>query len=346
MSRPGEAITHGPDWLLRAALIARRFHLEGRSKTEIAEETGLSRFKVARILDEAHRLGLVQVSVRLPARIEPDLSRRVGERFGLNRAVVVEGPADSPADSPASSPASSLAGSAAATREDLGRVTAQLLGELVEDHDVLGLTCSRTVALTTQQLVRLARCPVVQLSGTLAGPDVEAGSVESVRRAAHIGGGKAFPIYAPMVLPDAASARSLAGQRDIRQTLEQIDRVTVATVAVGGWSAGLSTVWDTIGPEDRSTVAGAAVGEIAGRLFDARGTAIDSPVEDRVLGATLNQYRKIPEVIAIAYGELRADAVRAVLRGRVLNSLVCDDALARALLDTAEDAEPSAVGVA
>ena len=43
----------GPDELFLRAVIARRYYLEGRTRVEIAEEFGLSRFKVARMLEEA-----------------------------------------------------------------------------------------------------------------------------------------------------------------------------------------------------------------------------------------------------------------------------------------------------
>ena len=49
----GRDAVHGPVWLVRATRIARRFYLDGASKTEIAAETGLSRFQVARILEQA-----------------------------------------------------------------------------------------------------------------------------------------------------------------------------------------------------------------------------------------------------------------------------------------------------
>ena len=37
----------GPAQVVLTASVARRYYLDGRSKTEIAEEFGLSRFKVA-----------------------------------------------------------------------------------------------------------------------------------------------------------------------------------------------------------------------------------------------------------------------------------------------------------
>lgn len=325
MSRSREAATPGPAWLVQAALIARRFHLEGRSKTQIADETGLSRFKVARILDEARELGLVEVTVRLPARIDANLSVQVQERFGLRRAIVVE--------------------TSATTRyEDLGRVCADLLAEVVGPEDVLGLTCSRSVAATTQALDSLAPCEVVQLSGTLAGPNLEAGSVESVRRAAEVGGGQAYPIYAPMVLPDAATKTSLSGQSAIRQAVSQVGRVTVATVAIGAWQSDLSTVYSDLDDGERAAVTAAGVvGEIAARFFDEHGEPVSTVIDDRVLSVTLEQLRGIPEVIGLAHDVRKATAVRAALRTGLVDSLVCDEGVGRELLRMGE-AEPTEAG--
>jgi DNA-binding transcriptional regulator LsrR (DeoR family) len=298
--------------------VARRFYLEGRSKVEIAEELGVSRFKVARILDEAVERGLVEVRVHLPTPIDPVLSEDVREHLGLRRAVVVEHPGS---------------GSGGTVRTELGKVAAGLLEEVVGADDVLGLTCSRTVAATTAALRRLPHCPIVQLTGTLAGPDMEAGSVESVRRATVVGGGKGFPIYAPMVLPDADTVHALCGQPAIRQTMNRIGDVTVAVVAVGAWTRELSTVWEQVSAADRRSADEAgAVGEIGARLFDDRGAPVSSPVDARVLGATLAQLRAIPEVVGLAHGAGRAEAVRAAVAGGVVDTLVCDTELGRRLL--------------
>jgi DNA-binding transcriptional regulator LsrR (DeoR family) len=320
----------GPAWMVQAAALARRFHLEGRSKTELAEEFGLSRFKVARMLDEARELGVVDVSITLPTHIDADLSTALGEQYGLRRAIVVDVPTQSDAE----------------VRSQLGAVAADLLGELVSADDVLGLSCSRTVAAATDALTTLARCTVVQLTGTLAGPDVKAGSVESVRRAAAVGGGKGFPIYGPMLLPDAATARALAGESAIRATIQQFRRVGVAMVAIGAWQEGMSTVWTLAEASARraGTEAG-AVGEIGGRLFDASGAPIATDLDERILGVTLQQLRTVPEVIGLMYdgGRVKAarrgrggglvDAAQAALRGGLVDTFVTDASLARALVD-------------
>jgi DNA-binding transcriptional regulator LsrR (DeoR family) len=317
-SRLVEAHGHGPAWMVQAAVIARQFYLEGRSKVEIGDDLGLSRFKVARILEEARELGLVEVTVRLPALIDAEASTALGSHLEGVRAIVL-----------ASEPAPGQG-----VREDLGRLGAQVLTELLTDTDVLGLTCSRSVTAAVDALEQLAPCDVVQLTGTLAGHDAETGSVESVRRAAAAGGGRAHPIYSPMLLGDPATARSLAGESTISQTLRRIPEVTVAMLAVGSWSEGHSTVWTEASDAERQAgLDGGAVGEIGGRLFDAEGRAVTTSLDERVLGATLPDLARVPQVIALAHGAGRAEAARAAVLGGLASVLVCDRSLARRLLE-------------
>lgn len=316
MPRTPDTPAGGPAWMVQAAEIARLFYFEGKSKVQIADQLRLSRFKVARILEEARERGLVEVTMRFPTAIDTDVSVRLARHLGIERAVVLAGEADE-----------------ATTRTELGGLAAQLLTEIVAAEDVLGLTCSRTVTATTDALERLAPCDVVQLSGTLAGMGHDVGSVESVRRAAQVGGGTAHPIYAPLVVDDADTAMSLAQQPAIRATLDRAGEVTVALVAVGAWRPGHSTVWDAVSDDERAQAAAAgAVGEIGGRCFDADGAAVLGPIEDRVVGMTFDELRRVPHVVAIGYGEGRAAAVRAVVRGQVMQTLVCDSTLAAGLL--------------
>lgn len=313
--RPRVPDVHGPAWLVQAAEIARQFYLEGRSKVEIGDALGLSRFKVARILEEARELGLVEVTVRLPAFIDADASAAVIAHTGA-RAIVL-------------SP--DVSGE---VRAELGRLGADLLTERVSDTDVLGLSCSRSVSAACEALGTLAPCDVVQLTGTLAGRDGGPGSVESVRTAAAVGGGRAHPIYAPMLLPDASTAHALAGQDSIGRVLDRIGSVTVAMVAIGGWTPETSTAWEATTAADRKQArAAGAVGEIGGRLFDADGHRVATGLDDRVLGVDLEQLRTIPEVIGLAHGAARAPAARATLSRGLVDTLVCDHELAATLLE-------------
>src|SRR5919205_212563 len=80
----------GPAHLVLLAAVARRYYLDGQSKIEIAQDLSISRFKVARLLDEARASGLVQIEIRYPGSVDVNLSARLRERYGLRHAVVVD----------------------------------------------------------------------------------------------------------------------------------------------------------------------------------------------------------------------------------------------------------------
>src|SRR6185312_14514063 len=83
-----------PAQLVLVASVARRHYLDGRTKVEIGEEFGLSRFKVARLLEIARSSGLVRIEIRHEGAIDVDLSGRLRDRFGLQHAIVVDTPDD------------------------------------------------------------------------------------------------------------------------------------------------------------------------------------------------------------------------------------------------------------
>ncbi|MDG4864403.1 sugar-binding domain-containing protein, partial [Streptomyces sp. T-3] len=182
MSQGRPALRMGPAELVQAAAMARRFYLEGKSKIQIAEEFGVSRFKVARVLETALERDLVRIEIRVPAELDAERSDRLRARYGLRHAVVVESPS-SAAESADESP----------DPENLGEVAADLLGELVTEGDVLGLAWGRSTIHMAAALDRLPPCTVVQLTGVYDAGTAERGSVEAVRRAAQVSGGEAHP---------------------------------------------------------------------------------------------------------------------------------------------------------
>src|SRR5688572_10747784 len=80
----------GPAELVLMALISRRYFIDGASKIDIAEQTGLSRFKVARLLDKARALGLVKIDISYPGTIDVDASSRLQAALGLKHALVLD----------------------------------------------------------------------------------------------------------------------------------------------------------------------------------------------------------------------------------------------------------------
>ncbi|MGH3312746.1 MAG: sugar-binding transcriptional regulator [Streptomyces sp.] len=309
----------GPAELMQAAAMARRFYLEGKSKIQIADEFGVSRFKVARVLETALERDLIRIEIRVPAELDADRSDALRARYGLRHVVVVESPSEAADDG--------------ADPENLGEVAADLLGELVTDGDVLGLAWGRSTIHMAAALRQLPPCTVVQLTGVYDAGTADRGSVEAVRRAAEVAGGEAHPIYAPMLLPDTATAAALRGQTGIAHAFEYFDKVTVAAVSIGSWEPGISTVHDMLSDSEREHYSSLGVAaEMSAHLFDTGGRRIGRDLGERCITVEAERLRRVPEVVAIAGGQRKAEAIGAVLRSGLVTSLVTDTAAADYLL--------------
>ncbi len=310
----------GPAQLVLIASVARRYYLDGRSKVEIAEEFSLSRFKVARLLDDARSSGLVRIEIGHPGAVDVELSGRLMSTLGLQHCVVTDTPDDHPAS----------------LREHLGTAAADLLTEIVTADDVLGLSWARSVSAMATALRGLAAVPVVQLTGALARPGVDDSSIEVVRDVARVAGGPAYFFYAPMAVPDAATAQALRRQPEVAQAFSRIDSVTRAVAGVGAWTPEQSTLYDATSDAERRELSGQGVcAEISGVLVDDAGEPVASALTERMIGITAEQMRAVPEVIAIVYGTAKVRAVLAAVRGGMVNSLVTHSTLAEALIAAA-----------
>jgi DNA-binding transcriptional regulator LsrR (DeoR family) len=183
-------------------------------------------------------------------------------------------------------------------------------------------------------LTRLASCTIVQLSGVYSRMDVRDDSVETVRRAAAVSGGPFFPIYAPLVLPDRATAETLRRQPGIRDAFDHFDRITTAVVGIGAWQPAESTVYDVLEPAERRAAGELGIAaEVAGTLFDADGRTPTTGLTHHVLAMDADRLRGVPEVIALAAGCAKAGAIDAVLRSGLVTTLVTDGATACRLLE-------------
>ena len=310
-------IDDGPAELVMLAAVARRHYLQNQSKVEIADELGISRFKVARMLESARERGLVRIEIIRQGSLDVDASARLQERFGLTYAVVVDTADADPV----------------AVRHQLGRAAADLLSEVLVDGDVLGLPWSRNVHAVVAALTSLPRVEVVQLTGAIALPDFDSSAVDIVRRAARLSGGKAHVFYAPFVLDTKSSADALRRQRAVVDGLARASAVTKAVVGIGAWQSGESTIHDLLDDaEQRDLAHRGVVGELAGIFFDSGGKTLRPKVAARLITMDPEDLAAVPEVIAVVSGVSKAAAVRAALDGGLVHGLVVDLTLADVLL--------------
>ena len=74
----------------RLAYVARRYYLEEQKQSDIAQELGVSRPLVSRMLSEARELGIVEITIHEPGAREARLLERLRTSSSIQGGVLVE----------------------------------------------------------------------------------------------------------------------------------------------------------------------------------------------------------------------------------------------------------------
>ncbi|MER6766702.1 MULTISPECIES: sugar-binding transcriptional regulator [Amycolatopsis] len=305
----------GPAELVQATAIARQYYLEGMAKTDIAAQHGISRYKVARILDACVAEGIVRIEITGSAAVDTELSERLRRHYRLKHALVVSGPFPD----------------GEGLRDALGRAAADLLAETLTEDDVLGVAWGRTLDAMARQVKDLPPCRLVQMTG-IAGA-VQASSVDLIRQLTSVTRGPHHPIYAPLMVSDRHTGEALRRQAGIHAAVSRWPDITVAVVAVDGWSSHGSQVYDVLTDDDREELANLDVAsEMCSIFFDRDGRPVPTTLAERTMAIPHSQLGRIPEVIAVAGGTEKTEALQSVLRGSTVTSVVTDAAVATELL--------------
>lgn len=296
------------------ARIGRDYYLDNKSKVEIASAYDISRFQVARYLDEARAAGIVKIEVRFPGSGPHADASRLAGLLGVKRVVVVR-----------------TSGDVVQQRDALGQAAAKELMSATRAGMTVGISWSRTLDVAAHYVTELPRCEVVQLAGAL--PVAGNGNpLELIQRLGRVAGGKTWPMWAPLVVDSAATANGLRRQPEISDALNKAGSLDLAVIAIGAWGPDVSTVWERVdNPVRKAALEAGAVAECSGRLIDANGAAVTTELDARIIAVTLAQLQGTPNVVAVAQGAGRADAVRASAAAGIVSTLIVDEELAAVL---------------
>jgi DNA-binding transcriptional regulator LsrR (DeoR family) len=283
------------------AHLCRLYYVRDLTQQQIAERVGMSRFKVARLLDQARAEGIVQFEIQELVAVDDALSRGLEDAFELSLAVVVRAGGDVGA---------------------IARAAAAWLPDMVHDGEPVGVawgtTLQRIVALLPHR--DRAAGPIVQICGAIPGLEPGTGPIELALRFAERLGGPVYSLPAP-ALPNRAVRDGLLADAAVRPTVDLFDRVEFALVGIGAGS-NLPDAPDH------------AAGHLLVHVFDEQGRFLESEAADRAVALSLEQLQR-PRVVAVAGGEGKERAILGALRTGVIDVLITDAECARFALEAA-----------
>lgn len=297
---------------------SRMYYVEDLTKSQIGERLGISRFKVARLIDAARDRGIVRIYFVDQTSTHARLERELCERFDLLRATVV-----------GTVPGNDL--------KAVGSACADLVLEELRPGSLLGIGWGSTVyevvtALQARQPI--SEVDVIQLAGGVSGVDLSLNAIGLASALAQTFGGRFYPLHAPAFVDSDQAFTTLLEEEVLGRTFRLFPDIDIAITGIGDWTGGppsalrRSRALSSKAVKrllDRQTCA-----DVLSHFVDSSGGLVENA--PHAVGPTVEDIHEIDLRIGVAAGEEKATAIEAALRSGLLNGIVTDEAAATRIL--------------
>lgn len=302
--------------------VSKLYYEEGLSQDDIVARLNLSRSKISRLLQQAREQGIVQISVVTPKHLFSDLETHLEHQFGLQEALVVE---SQPEDSIES------------IRRTLGIAAAGYLERSLNGFHLLGVSWGETLNSMVAAIRPIGGFSgkVVQIIGGLGPPEAEVHATELCLRLARALNAQPILLPAPGIVTTPQARQVLLSEADVQQAVSLFGKLDLVFVGIGVPTPNsvLMRVGSLLSAQELELLRErGCVGDIALRFFDEHGKPVQSEIDQRVVGITLEQLKQAHRVVGVAGGLHKLAALRGALRGGLVNTLITDSLTAQNLL--------------
>ena len=300
--------------------VAKLYYRSDYSQQKIAQELGVSRPSISRLLQYAKDKGYVNIQIVDPVEDMSHMEQRLKDKLHLKDVKI----------------ASSTINDEEEIKKYIGITAARYLDSIIKDGDIIGVGWGTTLYNMSQALVPKAikGSQVVQLEGGISHSEWNNYAREILESFAANFDTVAQYLPLPVIFDTKETKELVDKDRYIKRVLELGRHANIAIFSVGTVRPNaLFFRLGYTGIEEQEKIQKSSVGDICSRFFDVEGRICNRDLDDRTVGITLSELRDKEFSIMISGGEAKINAIRAALKGRYANVLITDQFTGKALLE-------------
>ncbi|MFD1736620.1 sugar-binding transcriptional regulator [Bacillus salitolerans] len=304
--------------------VAKLYYQFDFSQQQIAEQLGVSRPSVSRLLQQAKERGIVQIKILDQTEGTEQLAELLKKYYKLKHCIVIP----------------ILESNKDAMKKELGKAAANYLYDIVKDGDIIGTTWGTTLYQVAQnvQHKNVKGVSVVQLNGGVSYSETHtyASEILNYLSAAFNTAPHFLPL--PAVVDHPLVANAIMSDRHIKHVLELGRKSNIAIYTVGElyndstlFKAGYYSVEDIELVKNHG-----GVGDICSRIFNKYGHICSQDLDERTIGIKLSELSNKEYSILVAGGLEKTEGIYGALTGQFSNVLITDQYTAQSLLEMEE----------
>ena len=288
------------------------YYFENMTQQAIADRLSISRMRVIKLLENARQTGVIQFRLRSDSVGVMQQSQKLIDKYHLKDVFLIP----------------EIAAGDANPNESIARAGAMYIADRLGDDACVSVGYGDTLSRTINHLATMVQSPVSCISLT--------GGVSNYlpNTRSNVFNAKLYLMPAPLLASSQEMAQLMREESSVSEIIRMTDLSSFTLVGIGALGEN-ATVFRSglLSPADMFYLKmNHAVGDVLGHFIDRDGNLIPTPIEDRLISTPLDQLKQMNNVIGLAAGHEKIEAIRAVLRGGYLDILITDEATANLLL--------------
>jgi len=287
------------------------YYFENMTQQAIADRLSISRMRVIKLLEAARQNGIIQFRLRSDGVGMAEQSRALMEKYHLKDVFLIPSAEEE-----------------ATTNESIARAGAMYIADRLGDNACINVGYGDTLSRTLNHLATMVETPVTCISLT--------GGVSPYlpNTRSNVFNARLYLMPAPLLASSPEMASAMRGESSVSEIFDMAELSSFTLVGIGSIHDSATVVKS--GVLSRNDLfylrMHNAVGDILCHFFDRDGQLLQTPIEDKLISTPLSRLKALRNVVGLAAGAQKADAIRAALRGGYLDVLVTDEATASLLL--------------
>lgn len=301
--------------------VANLYYSHGWTQAQIAKKLGVSRPVISKILNKAKEQGIVEIYINEKNQYSMELEERIKELYDLEEVIVV----------PTTDLPSEL------IQRAVGKAAASYVSKTIDHVQKIGITWGNTLLnfIKEYPYERRSNLQIIPLVGGMGNKLVELHSnllAFQFSKKLHC---SCSYLYAPAMVETEELKERFIQSEDLSTMLEEGRNVDMAIIGIGNPFKGSTMVtMEYLTEKDLIQLKKeGAIGDIGSRFYDLNGKELEIPLNNKVIGISLEELKKVPKVIGIVEGNYKVESTIAALKGKNIDVLIIDELTATSLLN-------------
>jgi len=292
------------------------YYFDNMTQQRISELIGISRMRVVKLLDKARKTGIIQFKIRDNFINPMQLEKKLADTYGLKDTFIVPSPP-----------------SETAINENIALAAATYISNRLDNNTFINMGYGDTQSRILNNLATITDHPLSVVSMTGGVNYYLPNNMSTIFNA------KLYLIPTPLLVSSKEVVDAILNETSVNEILRMVQLSSLSVVGIGSigdnatiLKSGILSKNDFIYLKMKG-----AVGDILCHFIDKDGHLVDTNIEHRLIGTPLPMLRNLNNVIGVAAGDDKVDAIKAVLKGGYIDILITDESTAIQLIDNTEE---------